>query len=271
MLVSYDYINNISNIYMIVKLSKLIGNKILTQDGTKIEDVEDILYDQDKKSVVALLVKKGGMFNDPRVLMREDIHEIGKDAVMVKSGDVIKKPADISSRIEDLSKNSATRLTNSKLVDDRATEYGKISDVFFESSNGQVVGLEYTSDNESKSKKTMKIQEIIGVGPDAIVVKPVMVDAQGKTKHEKEKMETTHKNTIKVEQDNDTQTDPEFTSEERERIQDTIGKYATKNILLPTDDVLIKRNEVVTHESLRVAYTYGLLDQVIQNTSQSPV
>ncbi|CAN5214854.1 hypothetical protein BH09PAT2_BH09PAT2_07770 [soil metagenome] len=299
---------------MIFKVSEIIGLKILTADGVNIEDIDDIVYDPVEKAIVGLIVRKGSILHEPKVLLTKDIQRLGKDAVFIDKKTTILKAPQLGSHIEKLARNSRIPFSDNKLVDENGTEYGTISEVFFDPKSWRIVGFEY-SPGVLGNKKTMKIQEIMTVGQAAIIVRPVMVNARGEIKPGpnnsqqifKLTKEKANQRVQKVEyslekakqqigkqrspsgpslnsnphQANDQQQKTisiqlqpnanEITPEDRKRIEDAIGKYVTKNILLPNDELLTKQNDIVTHELLRVAYTYGLLDQVLQNTSLKPI
>ena len=289
---------------MLIKASTLKKRKILTSKGKQLETVDDILYDPSKKAVIGFVAHKSGIFTEAKILLKNSIQQIGKNAILVVSDDAVKKTSELDSHFQELVKNSKMNLTDNKLVGEDATEYGTSTDVFFESQSGIVQGFEYIKAESPHQKKTMKLEDIISVGSDAIVVRPVMVNNAGEVKPPKNKamnrakqvaeaaVQNVHiqqsRSQVKqkkplqqatpVRQATDMQqftvqqsTTNDISTEKIQQIKDTIGKYATKNILLPTDELLIKQNEILTHESLRIAYTYGVLDQVLQNASRTPV
>lgn len=53
--------------------------------------------------------------------------------------------------------------------------------------------------------------------------------------------------------------------------EDAVGKYVTKNILSPSDKILIRRGEIVTYRVVNEAEKDGILDQILRNLSTDPV
>lgn len=151
---------------MIIKATDVIGLKVITsQDGGKIEDVDDLLYAPDEGKVKALLIKTKGMFSAAKVILIEDVKEIGKDAVMVTSIDVLKKASDIPEKQANIAiKNDF--LTKIKIMTEGGTELGSVSDIYFELPGGTVQEFEL-----SKDKKRFKISDIVKIGKEAVIVK----------------------------------------------------------------------------------------------------
>ncbi len=77
---------------MTIKGQNVINLKIITiNDGKEIDNVKDIIYDPKQNRVRALLISNGGWFSDAKVLLMEEIKNIGQDAVIIDSSDAIKK------------------------------------------------------------------------------------------------------------------------------------------------------------------------------------
>ncbi len=230
---------------MVIRIRKLIGKKIVSSDGKTLEDVDSLLFNPATGKVAALLVRKQGLISDAKIVLLSDIQKYKTSGIVVDSAKQIHHLSAIDKELATVAGNKRLTLVGNELVGEDHKKYGRISDVFFDTENGQILGLEY-QEAQSSHRKTMKIEKIVSVDAKVTVVCPIMESKK-----------------------NNKQRD--IDDELRKRIEDTIGKYATKNILLPTDEIIIQQNEILTHESLRIAYTYGLLDQALQNASSQPI
>lgn len=55
------------------------------------------------------------------------------------------------------------------------------------------------------------------------------------------------------------------------RESDVLGRYLTINILSENDEILAARGEMVTHDLLKEAKRYDMMDQVLNNTTKEPL
>ncbi len=159
---------------MLVKASKVIGLPVFTiNDGRKIENIEDVIYDPIQNRIEALLTEKGGWFSEARVILFDDLEGIGEDAALITSPNQIKKISEVEKHIEMIAKND-TYLTNTKIITEDGLELGRVSDIYFNSATGRVEEFEVsqgTIRNFKKGKKRVKISDIVTVGQDATIVR----------------------------------------------------------------------------------------------------
>jgi uncharacterized protein YrrD len=72
------------------KGSDIVGKPIVGYDtGEKIGRVRDLIFDQERNYLVALLVQEAGFMSDARVLPLVAIQSIGMDAAIVSRADSI--------------------------------------------------------------------------------------------------------------------------------------------------------------------------------------
>lgn len=82
---------------MLIKAKDVVGLQVITKnEGKKIENIDDIVYDPQSNKVLALIANNGGMFSTSKVIMYTDILKIGPDAVMVESAEALQE----SSKVE---------------------------------------------------------------------------------------------------------------------------------------------------------------------------
>jgi uncharacterized protein YrrD len=170
---------------MNTKGQNVIGLKIITLDnGKEVDSVKDIIYDPKLNQVRALLIDSGGWFSDAKILMMNDVNSIGDDAVIIESQTKIKKASEIEDRVSSIAKDG-TYLTKTKVITEDGKELGSISDIFFDTSTGEVQEFEVSQgliENVKSGKKRFRIHDIITVGEDATVVSQYteeMVNEQG--------------------------------------------------------------------------------------------
>jgi uncharacterized protein YrrD len=159
---------------MQLKASKIKGLKVVTLDQGKVVDtINDIIYDPETNKVLALLVDPAGWFSDAKVIMFEDIYNVGEDAVMIKDDSAVKSAGQVEAKVKQIA-NSDTYLSKGKIVTVAGQELGRVTDIYFNSPDGQVTDFEVSegalSDIQS-GRKTVKISDIVTIGEDAIIVK----------------------------------------------------------------------------------------------------
>jgi uncharacterized protein YrrD len=158
---------------MLVKATELIKKNVVTLDqGKKIEDVNDVIYDPVSNKIKAFLVDPGGWFKDAKVVLFEDVKNVGKDALMVESADVLKKASEVSEDVANIAEDK-TYLTKTKIITEDGTELGHVSDLLFDSETGVVSELEVSRGlkNLQSGKKRVLIGDIVKIGKDATIVK----------------------------------------------------------------------------------------------------
>ena len=159
---------------MIVKATKIINNKVLTlNSGAEIAKVHDVIYDPRENKVKALVVDEGGWFSDAKVILISDVKNIGEDAVVIESEELIKKTSDVEQKVSNIANNNDF-LTKTKIVTEDGKELGHVTDLFFDDKTGIVSQLEVSGgilENAKSGKKVIEIADIITIGHDATIVK----------------------------------------------------------------------------------------------------
>lgn len=159
---------------MDLKGTDVIGLNILTLDtGEVVETVKDIIYDPQTNRVRALLVESNGLFSDARVILTEDIKNIGKDAVIIDSSEVLKKTSDVEDTVSHIAKDD-TYLTRTKIITEEGTELGHVTDLYFSLPKGTVSNLEVSQGglkDMQSGKKHVKVEDILTIGADATIVR----------------------------------------------------------------------------------------------------
>jgi uncharacterized protein YrrD len=158
---------------MSVKGSRVVGLKILTlNEGKEVGQVKDILYSDHDHKVLGVLLKTAGVLSDGLIIRVEKIHSIGDDALIIENEEVIEKIASLPEEIANIATGD-NFLTKAKIVTESGQELGKISDIHFDAISGQVEEMEVTGgvfETIESGKKRIKPENILTIGPDAIIV-----------------------------------------------------------------------------------------------------
>lgn len=160
---------------MTVKGTNVIGLKIISlQDGKEIGKVQDLIYDPDEKRIVALIAKNGGLFSDPKMVLINDLKNIGEDAIMIDSPNLIKSTSEVDQKIASIAKNE-NYITRTRIVTSTGVELGTISDLLFDQNTGKVEQFEVSQGgliDVKSGKKYINVSQIETIGKDVIIVSP---------------------------------------------------------------------------------------------------
>ena len=156
------------------KGKEVIGRKIVTLDGgERVDSVRDLIFDEQGNRVLALLVDEGGWFHAAKVIPFASVKSIGEDAVMIASADAVMSARDdatIAAAME-----SKSGLAGLNLLTSDGKELGRIADVFFDETSGQVVGYEATGglfSDLSSGRTFVPAPESVTIGAEAAIVPP---------------------------------------------------------------------------------------------------
>jgi uncharacterized protein YrrD len=158
---------------MIIKAKDVVGLQIITKnEGKKIEDISDVIFDPQSNRVVAFTASGGGMFGKDKILLLEDVQNIGPDAVIVESESAVKQSDSVDQKIKSIAK-SKNYLSKTKIITEEGKELGKVSNIMFDDTSGQVYEFEVSQGfkNIQSGKKRVKIDDIVTIGEDATIVR----------------------------------------------------------------------------------------------------
>jgi uncharacterized protein YrrD len=157
---------------MLIKGNDVIGLKVVTlHEGKLLGKVEDIVYDPYINKVRAVVLDSGGFFREAKVVMLEDVHSIGHDAVVIISERVVRKTSEVTERVASIANNNKN-LTRTRIITDSGNELGRVSDLIFDTKTGHVGELEVTQGirDLQSGKKTVKVDQILAIGEDVTLV-----------------------------------------------------------------------------------------------------
>jgi uncharacterized protein YrrD len=123
------------------KGSDIIGKPIVAYDtGEKIGRVRDLIFDQERSYLVALLIQEGGFMSDARVIPLAAIQSIGMDAAIVGRADNIILAKSDPNVAKILDRNNIMNGTHIMTVSGQ--DLGKMVDLYFDETSGGIEGYE---------------------------------------------------------------------------------------------------------------------------------
>lgn len=160
------------------KGKNIIGKDVLSlADGIRIHSVKDLIIGQENDSIVALLVDEGGLFSGSTVVPIESVRSFGKDAIVISdAGSVV--AASSLPRVHAIIDRKES-LLGKKVFTNEGQELGKIGDMYFNETDGKIVGLEVsggTLGDMAKGTSYLGIEEVERSGPDVVFVSPAVTD-----------------------------------------------------------------------------------------------
>lgn len=148
-----------------IEVNKLFGKELVIQDtGEKASKVQDIVFDERARQVVALLISDG-LLESTRVVRWGDIVSI-KDVVVAAGGVDFHRLKDTAD-INDLYKRKY-KITDTEIIHS-GEKIGKVGDIFIDE-RGLVVGYE-VKEGMLSSNRFLPVEDIESGGRDALVTR----------------------------------------------------------------------------------------------------
>ena len=230
----------------------LSKTKIITEEGTELGKVSDLIFETTTGQVEEFEVSQGGLKNiqsGKKRIKIEDIITVGKDATIVRKATEYKMEEQ---------QGGAKGLYNSG----SETISEKSSNVADESKNV------WNQAKKDMKKLSKNIQQKITDTKNDPNNQQHLENLKTKGINLKDKAEQQFHQT----KDTAQQKYSEMRVEQKEStIQNAVGTYITKNILLPDDTLLAKRGQMITNEMIALAEQNGVLDQILNNSSKDPI
>jgi uncharacterized protein YrrD len=237
----------------------LTKTKIMTEDGTELGKVSDLLFDEFTGDVMELEVSQGlkNLESGKKRVKVADIITIGEDATIVKAY----TEAEMEAQGESQGLRGAIQTGKQKA--------GEVYDAA-KQKQAEVT----TPENKQKMRDDfeatkMKMKTTMQNAMGTIKAKVDEVKSSEQTQSVVDKAKQTVQQTTESVKQRAQQTQ---TSLEEKRVEGAVGKYLTTNVIdLESDAVVGVRGEIVTGEMIERAREYGVLDRVVSNVSEAPV
>lgn len=244
----------------------LTHTKIITEDGTKLGRVTDILFDPKTGKVEEFEVSKGGLLDFASGKKRvhvSDIITVGTDATIVKGYaklEVEKQKGGVVGALDTAAQRSQTVFNEIRSevssTTQRMQRQAKKSDygrkyIQGTQKQGQKVARDARSETENMIEDLRQRFQEVKNNPET---QNIIDRIQTEILELEEMMRSGTKKASKT------------ILEQRKK--DALGKYLTKNILLRNDKILAKKGSLITNKLLKQAEKSKVLDQVLGNYSE---
>ncbi len=167
-----------------LKGNAVLGMPVLSrQDGQKIGSTKDIVIAKDHSRIVAFILEEGGLFSAATAVGMENVVSFGKDAMIITDSKAVVRVdhfPEVKAIMED-----RDGLVGKQVFTESGDLKGKVEDIYFDETTGNIVGLEvegkFTSKHSNASVQ-LRPSDIVSIGPDAVVINMAsvpMLEAQG--------------------------------------------------------------------------------------------
>ena len=261
------------------KGSDIVGKPIVAYaTGAKIGRVRDLIFDQERNCLVALLVQERGFMSDARVLPLAAIQSIGLDAAIVNHADqIISAKADVQVAAI-LDRNNIISGTHIMTVSGQ--DLGKMVDLYFDETTGAIEGYEvsggifadaYSGRSFVPAVQTLKIGENYAFVPTMVAdlmeeqvggIKAAIQDTSEKVqaaahKAGEQMSEVGRQATTKIA---NAIVDPEAQK------SFVLGRKTESAVLRPDGSVFLAPGQIVNLSGLSAAEELGILDRLYRAT-----
>lgn len=155
-----------------LKGQSIIGKKVLSRmDGQRIDSVRDIVISKDHSRIVALILDEGGLFTPATAVGIENVVSFGKDAVVITDSKTVTRVEHFPLVKEIMDDRDS--LVGKHVFTEAGEQFGKIDDVYFDESNGNITALEIVGKFVPTGKQStgqLELGDIVSIGPDAVII-----------------------------------------------------------------------------------------------------
>ncbi len=148
------------------RVNELFGKEVVRQtSGEKQGKVRDIVFDEESRNIVALLV--GGMVGRAKALHWTLVASVG-DVVVVGGQEALEKLGE-EPEVADLHKKRHT-ITGTEIVTQEGEKIGEVRDVFV-NERGRVGGYEVSRGavSDLRGRKFLPIENVQAIGKDTLI------------------------------------------------------------------------------------------------------
>jgi uncharacterized protein YrrD len=261
------------------KGSDIVGKPIVAYDtGEKVGRVRDLIFDQERNYLVALLVQESGFMSDAKVLPLVAIQSIGMDAAIVSKAEQI-IPAKSDPQIAAiLARNNIMSGTHIMTVSGQ--DLGKMVDLYFDETTGAIEGYEvsggifadaYSGRSFVPAVQTLRIGENYAFVPAMVAdlmeeqvggIKAALQDTSDKVQAAAHKA---GEQISEVSRQATTQIANAIVDPEAQK-QFVLGRKTESEVLRPDGSVFLAPGKVVTMADAMTAEGIGILDRLYRAT-----
>lgn len=141
------------------------------EQGEKVGTVDDLLFDLDRKRVVAFKLNKPGFLRAGGIALRmDDVMSIGKDAVMIQNREQVRESKG-ERDLQGLPDYSA--ISSLRVVTQDGTYVGNLATMRLDQKTGALTHLEITGGgfmDRLRRNQVVDISDVISMGTDVVVI-----------------------------------------------------------------------------------------------------
>lgn len=173
---------------------RLIGLPVFAIDnGQKVGQVKDYLFDPKEKGIIALIIGSKGLMRDDYLLPFADLKHIGPEAVTIENERLLRKKGEKPEWANLL--REMPDVIHLPLMAEDGVFLGKATEFVVDTASGALTALEIGGgmvENLRKGKSSLPIEDVLVIGNDVILVTkdaaarlaPLAVDGKGMTGQE---------------------------------------------------------------------------------------
>lgn len=121
------------------KVSELIGLPVVNKkSGSKIATIKEVIYSKKKYRVMGFLVSEGNFFRGAKIIQFNNIDSIGKDALVIKNENVIKK-CSILPELNQLVNEK--KIIEEEILTEEGESLGHVKDILIDEEKGKIIGF----------------------------------------------------------------------------------------------------------------------------------
>jgi len=121
------------------KYSEVVGLPVICMEtGKKAGIISDVIFCPEDKSIRAFFIETKGIRNNKKIILKEDILNIGKDALIIRSLSCI-KPLKKAGKNAELTNN---RINGLKVYTKEGNDLGVVKDILFDANTLKIEGVE---------------------------------------------------------------------------------------------------------------------------------
>jgi uncharacterized protein YrrD len=251
------------------KGSDIVGKPIVAYDtGEKIGRVRDLIFDQERNYLVALLVQESGFMSDARILPLAAIKSIGIDAAIVSSLDQIIPAKSAPQVAAILDRNNIINGTHIMTVSGQ--DLGKMVDLYFDETTGAIEGYEvsggifadaYSGRSFVPAVQTLRIGENYAFVP--VMVADLMEEQVGGIKAA---IQDTNDKVQAAAQDLSTKASA---ATAHYSVDQALGRRATTVVRTRDGLIVAAPGQIVTEKTIERAQTYHLEEVLLRSVGLS--
>ncbi len=160
------------------KGKSVIGKPILSlADGSRLQEVKDVILGANNDTVVGLLADEGGFLASSLVVPIEEVSAFGRDAVVVARRESVIAANQVPEIGSIVARHQS--LLGTRVFTETGDDQGKLNDVYFDEPTGRILGFELSGGmfaDAAKGTRYVPVEELVRVGPDVAYVHPETAD-----------------------------------------------------------------------------------------------